>query len=423
MVRAHDDRLEAGRNRDDTESACKGRSGLHRAILYHAVSMAGSRRYLHEKACALAVLVIAIACPELARADEPATRPIADAIDLGPSTCLEKKALAEQVGMWLGTDVLDKRVSILVADAAKGVRFVVKRSGEVLGERTLSVLHVPCQEIHAAVGLGIASAIDATILTNLGVSSAPGAIPVRAIEPDYPATAEPSSSSAPTMDVAGAPASSSSTSPWAPAPTSTAPPLSPAVWIPPPGLSPGFGRLPPVMPKKPYPAFTLAVSGMALVGLLPKVTWGIAPSAEVSVVRGFDLEGAFWVTGTTTSPVGPGTADAGFIGGELDACAVLGLLDDVIRLRGCGGILAGGVNASGSGFDTPQTGVGPWLAPMARVDGKWSPIKRFGFVLGIEGFVPIVRPTLQAEPDTRPTDDVALPAGGVGFSLGPEVTF
>jgi hypothetical protein len=163
---------------------------------------------------------------------------------------------------------------------------------------------------------------------------------------------------------------------------------------------------------------------MALVELLPKPTWGISPSVEISVLKGFDLRASFYASGSTTSKVGRGTADSQFFGGALDACGVLGLLDDAIRLRGCAGVLAGGVNAAGSGFDVPETIVGAWVAPKARIDGRWSPIKHFGIVLGIEGFFPVVRPQLRAESNgVAENPHVDLPGAGAGFSLGPSIAF
>ncbi|WP_044250629.1 hypothetical protein, partial [Chondromyces apiculatus] len=127
-----------------------------------------------------AALLLLASSASIAHAAE-GLRPIEEAITLGAHRCLEGGKLAEHVGMWLKTRDLDTRLAIEVAETPEGVRFVVRREGTVLGERTLAVRDVACPEIHAAVALGIASAIDATLLVDLGLA------PPRPPEPAPPA--------------------------------------------------------------------------------------------------------------------------------------------------------------------------------------------------------------------------------------------
>lgn len=332
---------------------------------------------------------------------QPASRPIADAIALGPSTCLEKKEISNQVAMWLGRQEIDQRLDITIDDMAKGVRFTVKRDGVTLGERTLDVKRVPCEEIHAAVGLGVASAIDATILGSLGIPPAPAvtdtwAPPTEPAPPPAPVSLEPYS---PSMMTASGPM--------------LVPPARP---LPP---------LPPVAdgPRKP-PYFTATLEGIVLIEVLPKVTLGVVPAAELTVFRGFDLRLSALATGQTTVDIAGGTADTGLIAARFDACAVLYIKEDVGRLRGCAGLVAGGVTAEGFGFDDPRAVVSPWVAPSVRADVRWSIVPIFGLVVGVEGFFPGLKPELQVVDGTGKVFRVVdFPLAGVGVSFGPSLTF
>ncbi|MFO0618620.1 MAG: hypothetical protein U0414_38870 [Polyangiaceae bacterium] len=347
----------------------------------------------------LALAVVTLASRS-ARA-EPATRPIGEAITLGPSTCLERKPVAEQIAMWLGRPDIDARLDITIEDASSGVRFTVKRDGVMLGERTLDVKRVPCEQIHAALGLGVAAAIDATVLTSLGIPHAPAEPPLK--------------TPAPPTDVAPPPAS---LTPYTPTLGTDRGPVA----YPPPTALPPPTPTPPG-PRK-APIFSATLEGIVLIEVLPKVTLGVVPAAELTVVRGFDLRLSALATGQTTVDIGGGTADTGLIAGRLDACAVLYLKDDIGRLRGCAGVVAGGVTAEGFGFDHPQAVVSPWVAPSVRADVKWSIIPMFGLVVGVEGFFPGLKPELQVVDGEGVVSHVVdFPLAGVGISFGPTLTF
>ncbi len=286
--------------------------------------------------------------------------------------------------MWLRQSTIDGRLTIAIADEARGVRFVVRREGVVLGERTLDVAGVPCQDIHAAVALGIATAIDATILGDLGATPRAPAVPARPILLPTP----------PPM-----------IAPALPLPTPFVPPLPPAV-------------------RAHGPVLTTTLQGMVLVGVLPKVTVGVAPSADVSITRSVDLRASALATGHATVDVGRGTAEAGLVAGRLDACATRVLLDDVARIRACGGIVAGVVSAQGAGFADPRTTTSLWVAPTLRFDARWSLTRYFGLVIGADGFFPGLRPELQVVDKSGATLAAeTFPLAGVGVSVGPSLTF
>jgi hypothetical protein len=331
--------------------------------------------------------MVVLGAPVAASADEP-TRPLAEVLHLAPSHCLSAARVADHTSAWLRRRNVDGRLSIDVTDVPEGVRFVVRREGIVLGERTLAVKNVPCEEIQAALGLGIAAAIDATVLPSLGV--APPAPPPPAPPPPAPAPAPPP-----------------------PQPETLAPPP-PAPAPPPPPAPP---------PAEKMPILTATVQGIVLVDVLPKVTLGVSPSVELTVVHGLDLRAAALATGSTSVAIGAGTASAELVGGLIDACAAT-VLRDVVRLRGCGGVIAGVVSATGTGFPDPRSATAAWVAPTVRADGRWSLTRTFGLVLGVDGFFPGLKPQLQVlDKSGGVAASQTFPLAGLGVSLGPSVTF
>jgi hypothetical protein len=321
--------------------------------------------------------VFVLGAPAAARADDP-TRPLTEVIRLGPSRCLDAKRVAGHASVWLRRPDVDRRLTIEVADAPEGVRFVVRRDGAVLGERTLEVKDVPCEEVQAALGLGIAAAIDATLLPSLGV----------------PAPAPPPPP----------------TPPPPPPPTPTSPPAP----EPPP---------PPAPPReRKMPIVTATVQGVVLIDVLPNVTLGVSPSVELTIAKGFDLRVAALATGTTTVEIGTGTSSAGLIGGLVDACAAT-VVVDVVRIRGCGGVIAGVVSATGSGFADPRSATAPWVAPTVRADARWTLTRGFGLFFGVDGFFPGLKPELQVLDNGSVAASKTFPLAGVGISLGPSLTF
>jgi hypothetical protein len=352
--------------------------------------MAGRVRSLHEKIRRAGLAAASLLFVDSsALADEP-SRPIEEALTVGPSRCLEAKPLAQHVTMWLKRSSIDRRISVEISDAPDGVRFVVRRDGVVLGQRTLEVAKIPCQEIHAALGLGIASAIDGTVLEDLGVTAKPSAPPVESVPPRLPPGLIPP------------------------------PPMSRLE--PPPHVA--SIREPAPQPAQHGPVLTITVQGVALINVLPKVTLAFAPSAELSILRGFDLRASALVTGNTAVTVGSGTGDAALIAGRFDACAGRVLLDDLARIRGCAGLFAGAVNASGTGFPDNRTTTAPWVAPALRVDARWSLTRLFGIVVGVDGLFPGLKPELQVVDKTQKVVAAQrFPLAGVTFDFGPSITF
>ncbi|AKT37909.1 hypothetical protein [Chondromyces crocatus] len=402
--------------------------------------MAGGPEGLHEMCSALAKKfsglpdvrralvpgILALASSFLwssSAAADDATRPLEAAIQLGSSPCLEARRLAEHIGFWLKKEALDARLAIVVSDTSEGVRFVVRRDGVVIGQRTLEILDAACADLHAAVGLGIASAIDATLLEDLGIgrSDPRGASsgPLLPGGPGAPGATSPMMPGGPggpgSPPLAGAP--------WSVQPLGALPP----VWGPrsgPGGMGPSF--LPGDVPGRGQPSpfsFGITLEGGVLVNVLPSLTYGISPSAELALSRRFELRAGVLVSGTGSAELLGGTATADLIAGRLDFCAA-GRPKPLLRLRACAGMLAGAVNARGGTVPDPRTAVSPWISPAVRVDGTWWLMRPLGLLVSVDGFFPGLRPELQIlDPAGGVVAARRFPLAGIGVNLGPALAF
>jgi hypothetical protein len=101
-------------------------------------------------------------------ADDPHGIPLAEVIELEPGrTCLDEKRLEARVREWLGSDRVDARLHVVVTGSSERsnvVEFRITR-GEDTSVRRFDPTPSGCDETHAAVGLAVAFAIDASLLT------------------------------------------------------------------------------------------------------------------------------------------------------------------------------------------------------------------------------------------------------------------
>src|SRR4051794_13900019 len=94
---------------------------------------------------------------------QPAAQPIADAVELRDADCLEPGALAAGISRYLHRDVLDVRIHITVRETPKGVAFTLSEGDRSWGN-TYPIERGSCAERRTAMPLGIAMALDATVL-------------------------------------------------------------------------------------------------------------------------------------------------------------------------------------------------------------------------------------------------------------------
>jgi hypothetical protein len=168
-----------------------------------------------------------------------------------------------------------------------------------------------------------------------------------------------------------------------------------------------------------------------LVGVLPEITVAVAPSVDLLLEPSFDLRfsvlAALPVTADLQAEAGEvrGQAEVFQMGGRIDGCWGADRLDGVVRTRACGGVHVAAVPIDGVAGETPDQSVVPWVAIAGRLDLMWAPRRsRFGLGLGVDGYVPFLRPDLVALDDEGAiVASRAFPPVGAAVSLGPMIVF
>jgi hypothetical protein len=317
--------------------------------------------------------------PEGARPDD-ALRPVSEAIVAAPSRCGDTGAWAASAAAWLERDRIDRRITIEILEVAGGVRFVVLRDGAPVGERTLEVARLPCDDVRAAIGLGIASAIDVTLLDAWKGPREPDGAPGRPAE----------RAASPRED-----------------------------WVPP-------DERP--RPARQGPRTRIGLEGGLLAGALPRASFVGAAVVDVSVARFVDLRASFLATSDVTATIGDrsggvvGRSDTGIVAGRGDLC-VTGSIVPAVRLRGCAGGFVGATHARGVGVPSPTTAWAPWAGPALRSDLRIAASEAFGVSLGVDGVFPVVRTELAVTDRGRAVGTRALSPAGLAIVLGPSLAF
>jgi hypothetical protein len=365
--------------------------------------MAGALRQLRQKrrarALAAAALALVGSIGDEARA-EP--RPVRDALEVASGSCLTDEGIAQRLSRWMGGDVVDGRLAIELAEVAGGVRFVVRREGRIVGERTLEVQGTSCEETMDAAALALASAIDA--------ASRPEE-PADVVE----ATAAEVEAQARAAEAARARILAEAEAEQARAATEA---------------EVGRRRREEQEAARPR-TVAFALDALLLVGVLPEVAFGASVATSLRLAEHVDLRLSGMASATVTADLSArngetrGSADVALYGGRLDGCGGDDVLEARVRIRACGGLVVAAVPTEGVEVVAPQPALSSWVAVAARVDALWTPGRSaLGLGLAVEGFVPASRPELE----TRNADGDVLasrefPLIGVGISLGPALRF
>lgn len=301
-------------------------------------------------------------------------RPLSEAVQLHGGRCLEAPSFHAAVGAWLGRSRIDRRVTVEVDELADGVEVRVRRDGGLVGERRMELGGRPCDEVRAAVALGVASALDATLLDDLGVAR-----------------------------------------PAAPVESSAKPVLPPS--------PPTPRTLPQTRPPRAV-GVRMMVEETVLLNVLPRVVLGAAPAVDVTPLRGLDVRVGALFGGGGGIPIGDGAASATLLVGRADLCGGGALAGGRVHLRGCGGFLIGSALAEGRSFAVVRSSAVPWVAPAIRADVRWTLNRTIGLLFSAEGLFPLIRPELQ-ELDTN--GDVVsqrpFPIAGAALGVGPVIDF
>lgn len=317
-----------------------------------------------------AALVAALSVPHRARATAPPQIELAEAISVEPgATCLDHDDLVQQVRMWVGRDQIDDRVRIVVrGDAQKTdqVWFGIEHDGELAASRTFDRAPHRCGNLHAAVSLAVAIAIDATILQE--------------IAPAPPAAAQ------------------------APAPD---PPTPPAGTTAPPQREPTrVGG---------------ALEGSILGGMPGRIGGGGLLAIELGPAPFLDIRLAGLAAGTRES-LAAGSVVLVLAAARFDLCPVRTF--GAARLRLCVGVASGALHARGRGFEAPRSTSVPWLAVVGGFGVQVPADRRVALGISLDAYVPVVRPTVTVgEPGAAPLASRPMPPVAGSLGIGPVVRF
>jgi hypothetical protein len=314
----------------------------------------------------------ALACGLLGRArGAPPQVALGDAVRVSPGLCLSADVLVPEIARWLRADAIDARLRVEVdaqADDAE-VRFVLLRDGEIVGEKRMAVGRMPCAERTRAVGLAVASAVEAAVL-------------------DAPARRP----------------SASSVAPPAPAPEAPSSVLAP--------------RAPPRAALAPMTfllALDASVSGTHLPAPIghPLVTLLVSPGVELRPLPWLDVRAALAFTPEVSTAFAAGRLHVQLVYGEASGCA--GTTDLPLRLRACVGLGAGAMPTRVEGVTTAQRGA-EWAAMLVRADARFPARGRVAAVLSVSLAAPFLHPTFASLAEE-------LHRGlGVAAGLGVQVT-
>lgn len=96
---------------------------------------------------------------------EPSTRPVGDAVIVhAAGTCLDRARLLEHVQAGLARDDVDARISVVVSATATTAELTVMELGRPVATRVFPEIPAKCDDLHAALGIAVAVAIEAAIV-------------------------------------------------------------------------------------------------------------------------------------------------------------------------------------------------------------------------------------------------------------------
>ncbi len=279
-----------------------------------------------------------------ARADVAApARALAEAIDVEPTECLSRAALADKTASFLHRDQIDARLSMAVTMQGSDAFFQLSRTGVIIGERLVPRRNLTCEEFLSVLALALAVAVDSALLAE------ESSVEVNAAEAaDEGARVEP-------------PPAVVTTSPAPEAPT----------------------KRPPPSPTKPAARPSLALTfEPAVLSALHEPTIGGALGLVVAQ-RGVGRLGlSSFVTLPANTDLGGDRARVGLVTGRFDACLAPPI--PKVPIAPCVDAIVGVHRAEGVVLSTPAASVADsalWGAlaigpELTLAFGRWSLVSR-----------------------------------------------
>jgi hypothetical protein len=240
-----------------------------------------------------------------------------------PPSCLDRPSFLKEVEQRLPrstVNVRSLRVAIEPASREFVARLVIADAGGAVAEREIN--GATCKEVASAMAVVVALVL--TELSGQGASlPAPRPAPAPSDRPPAPPAA-PSDARAPAAPPADPDRIDSQATP---------------------GIRFGAGLL-----------------GTATGGMSPGVAWGGLGYFELGGLERPALRLGLGARATRSFESGPGAARFEWFGGKLDGCWPLTSIGANAWLAGCAMVEAGALRAHGSGVDTANSTVDPWLA-------------------------------------------------------------
>jgi hypothetical protein len=286
------------------------------------------------------------------------------------ATCLERKRLISRIIRWRETEDVDATLKVQVwgdPKIATRVFFSVAREGVNPAERTLANAPSDCDELHSAVALSIALAIDSLFAAR---NQAPLMAALVELEQQQQAKDE---------------AAGTSYRPFWEA-----------------GLLVGA---------------TLSIVPTVAMAALPRVHYAVLPWLAIAA------EGVLTRAERLTFLAGPVTYDATVIGGGLDACFG-GETAERMSFYVCVGGRGGGflTQGYGTGGNASTTVTRPWWALSGSAQARAWILPSFGIGIGIEGMFALLDRTLSLKTD-QGDQTQSLQPFGLAVSGGPVFRF
>ena len=296
-------------------------------------------------------------------------RSLLTAIEVEPgATCLAADKLVRRVERWLNDTKVDARISVhVLGDESEPytVSFSIDRGdGHPPAVRRIDDAPADCDQLHSALALSIALAIDASI---------PGGGPGRLDLPDDE--------------------------------TLVAPPKQPAVQT----------------TESGYPRLAIAVLGQLSTGLLTsELGYGAEARLETSLLPWLDLRlgGLFAVVGDQRVAPVPGTFDASIFAGRADVCGALSPTDG-LRLVACATGALGQFRTVGHDYSHSEAETSLWAAAGGGIEVQAEAQDRLAFLVSVDLLLPFARRTiLVLDPAGQMVATRELTGAGIVIGVG-----
>jgi len=282
------------------------------------------------------------------------------------ATCLDPDKLIRRIERWLGRDRIDARIKVDVHGSAsdpRAVSFTIDRGAERRAKRTILDAPAECDQLHSALALSIALAIDA--------SDAEGS------------TGQP----------------------------------------PPPELPSDEALLERPAPR--YFRLAAALFGHASSGLLTDVAAAVTARLELGLLPWLDLRAGMFGSrvGGQTLPVVSGSFAVDLLAARLDACAAHSL--GQLRLLSCAGGMAGSFRTEGQGFSGgSRTEPNRWFALVGGVELQAELASWLALAVSVDLVVPLQKRSIAAAGPTGELEgERQVPPLGVLVGAGPVFRF